>query len=1123
MRVQAREASSLGFSVGSPGPKPAKRARHGYLNGVARFVTRRPRLVIAVWIATVLALGALGTGLEGKLSTDPVVLPGSEAERAQSIVKREFGADNAFIVLLSGPRQEIESQGRKLARKLDEAPRTVVSTPWQQGSAIEGLRPSATELALLITVRRLSGESLTDLTSPVRQAVDETVTAPVGADLAGAPVLMESFREASADAVEQGEKLALPLLLIILLFVFRSVLAAAIPVVIGGAVVAMTKGVLALLAESMPIDGLAMAGVGMMGLALGVDYALLIVSRFREELKKSDDVASAAQETVHATGRSVVPAGCGLLLAMFVSTLVLPGSLIVSVALAISVASTLSVLSAIVVAPAILTLLGTRLDRWTLPRRRASRAAKSHWTQRLTRRPGVVWPIVLLLILAAGWAFTLESDAGTVALLPSDDPGRLQQEKVQEALGPGWVAPLEIAIDGHGETITTRSRLRALADFQRRVERDPDVASMTGFAGIERSTRPLGEFEGKLTSQQRGLDRLGRGIGRAAEGAGAGAGGLSRAADGAQQLDSALGETHAGANLLSQGVSAASQGSAQLSDGLGRASDGTSELARGTEKTSVGAGRLSAGLDKAAKGAAEAVGSSRVLKNAMHAGSTWLIGLHGPLRSTEAQLATARQALETMTAGRDDPQFAAALAAVNAASRGLSGDDPASGEQIDPAYEGVEAGIVHAQNQFSLGTYLSNQIGKNSRRGRDGLAKLARGSARLDRGLQRLAGGSDQVSGAIARLSRGGQQLSPALARLSRGTERLAGGLGEVQNGAAGLAAGLGNGAQGSKLLAGALGRIHSGVERQQDSADTSQLAGAPGLFKSGYFYLAGLDGAKPEQRAHAALLLNVDKGGSAARMLVVPASDPAGTEIRELADRLRGDTAELGRQTGTEVAVGGQVAASIDIDTVLREKAPLARLALCLVTLIVLIPVTRSLTLPLIAALLNLLTISATIGLLAVLFNDSLFGGALLGGPGYVDTVVLPATIMVMFGLAIDYEVFLFARMREEYVRTGSARAAVDNGLGTTGHVITGAAFIMITVFLLFSLSEFATLRNFGVAQALAVFIDAFIIRLVVLPLLMRALGERSWWIPGWLDRLLPGGGRPVATGEPALMGGPA
>jgi RND superfamily putative drug exporter len=169
-------------------------------------------------------------------------------------------------------------------------------------------------------------------------------------------------------------------------------------------------------------------------------------------------------------------------------------------------------------------------------------------------------------------------------------------------------------------------------------------------------------------------------------------------------------------------------------------------------------------------------------------------------------------------------------------------------------------------------------------------------------------------------------------------------------------------------------------------------------------------------------------------------------------------------------------------------------RIVLSLVSMIVLIPVMRSLTIPIFAALINLITVSASFGLLSLLFD-----GSLLGGPGFVDAGVIPGTMMVMFGLAIDYEVFVFARIREEYVLSGSTDAAVKAGLDRTAHVVTGAAIIMISVFLAFSVSEFVTIRNFGVAQAIAVFIDAFLVRLIVVPAVMTRLGKWCWWMPRW------------------------
>ncbi len=490
----------------------------------------------------------------------------------------------------------------------------------------------------------------------------------------------------------------------------------------------------------------------------------------------------------------------------------------------------------------------------------------------------------------------------------------------------------------------------------------------------------------------------------------------------------------------------------------------------------------------------------------MRLGEERLTQLHSPLETTEARLEVARQALLRLTADQSNPDYAMALRAVEEAGTSLTGADQQTGEQVDPSFDGVDSGLNRAASQFGVGLYLAAKLDKSGRQQSDGVKKLARSSARLDRGLHRLAASSNEVSGGIARLSRGGEAITPGLRGLSAGTEHLMGVLATLEGGATGLSGGLGGAAQKSKLLTGALHRIGAGAEPQgTGSGGQSQLgkvrSQSPGLFRSDYFYLAGLDGSSPARREQASFLINLDRGGRDARMLVIPRYSPGSAGAEETRDRLQADAESLAHKTGTEVFVGGGASRQIDANHALRDRAPLLRLILSLVTFLVLIPVVRSLTLPLIAALVNLVTVSAAFGLLSLLFNDSL-----LGGPGYIDVSIIPATLMVMFGLAIDYEVFIFARMREEYVRTGSPNAAIENALEQTARVVGGAATIMIAVFLAFSVSSFMTVRNFGVAQAVAVFLDAFIVRLVIVPALMRVMGKWSWWLPKWLDRLLPG-----------------
>jgi RND superfamily putative drug exporter len=358
----------------------------------------------------------------------------------------------------------------------------------------------------------------------------------------------------------------------------------------------------------------------------------------------------------------------------------------------------------------------------------------------------------------------------------------------------------------------------------------------------------------------------------------------------------------------------------------------------------------------------------------------------------------------------------------------------------------------------------------------------------------------------VAALSHGGEALSPALRRLSDGAKRLDGGLGLLDQGSGRLADGLSEGARKSVALPRALRRIGNALESgRKGSGGQPQLAllrqRSPGLFHSSYFVLAALDGSPPAQRSKIGALISIDHGGTDARVLVVPRNDPTTEAAKETTRRLEGDAEGLARRTGARVLVGGVGPVTMDVNSQFRRQAGPMRLAMALIGLLILILLLRSLAVPLLAMLVNLLTISASFGVLALLFNTSL-----LGGPGYVDVTVIPGAIMLIFGLAIDYEVFIFARIREEYLRTGSTRRAIALGLDRTAHVVTGAAVIMITVFLSFSISGLMSLRNFGVAQAIAVFIDAFIVRLVIVPAVMIWLGDRCWWTPRWLARLLPG-----------------
>jgi RND superfamily putative drug exporter len=176
------------------------------------------------------------------------------------------------------------------------------------------------------------------------------------------------------------------------------------------------------------------------------------------------------------------------------------------------------------------------------------------------------------------------------------------------------------------------------------------------------------------------------------------------------------------------------------------------------------------------------------------------------------------------------------------------------------------------------------------------------------------------------------------------------------------------------------------------------------------------------------------------------------------------------------------------------------------LLSFVLLMAVFRSILVPLKAVVMNLLSISAAYGIIVAIFQWGWLSDVIgVARPGPIDAWIPMFLFAIVFGLSMDYEVFLLSRIKEEYDRTGDNATAVADGLAVTARVITAAAFIMFCVFGAFVLGDDRSLKLFGLGLAVAVLLDATIVRMVLVPATMELLGDRNWWIPAWLDRLLP------------------
>jgi putative drug exporter of the RND superfamily len=748
---------------------------------LARLAIAHPRRVLAGWLLVVALLGPLGMKLEDRLHRTDLSVAGTESALAADLARKHFGESSTLAVALHGPRGQLDRRGRALQRTLERRRGLTVLAPWGPGG-VRALRPERGAVLLLVRAGGEFDHVARDVVPRIRSDVERLVERPLRSNVTGYADIVSGIHGSTVDAVKRAEFLAGPLLALILLLVFRGVVAAALPLVVGFTTIVAGRGVLELVNRSLDLDAVALNLTSMMGLALGVDYALLMVSRFREELGGGAEPATAARTAVDKAGHTILFAGVAFGAAMVGALAVAPGELLRSASFGVIVAVVLSVAAALTALPAVLVMLGHNVDRWSFRGRGDTGARWAGLALRALRRPVVAGGAVLLVVgVLALQATRLETGPFDPRVLPEGSEERTDYAAVRDELGAGWAAPYQVTVAARDERITHPKLLTALARFQRKVARRDDVRAVLGPARVARRARAL----------------------------------------------------------------------------------------------------------------------------------------------------------------------------------------------------------------------------------------------------------------------------TPA------------------------------------------------------------------GVPPSGYSTLAVLDSAPPQVRRSAGFAVNLGRGGSAAQFAVIGEGrvSRAGHPLRAFLERR---AQLLAGGTGAVARVGGPAATLQDFDSESFGRLWLLALALCVVSYLVLVPVLRSPVLPALAVVLNLLTVAAAFGVLVLLFQ----GDAPFGGPGFIDAIMVSGVLSVVFGLSIDYEVFLLARMREGHAKTGTTDGAIEYGLRHTAGIITGAALIMTAVFVAFALSDVASMRQLGTGLTVAVLLDATLVRLVLLPAAIKLLGPAAWWTPRWLDRLFGGGGpepEPDPEPEPA------
>ena len=460
---------------------------------LGRFVVRRARFVVVAWAVLIAVALPLAPQVPDALRAGGFIRDDLESARAKAVLEQELGTPPSALVIafhsdtLTAGTPEFESAAAAAMRDVPSAPHVVrVISHLLQPRQISADRHTAYDVVQLDLPADDSPDALPILRERLRPAPGLTV------ELAGGPAFYGDVQSVSEHDLQRSEVISLPLAALALLIVFGSVVAAGVPLVVGGASVLVALAAIFLVASLTPMSIFVLNLATLLGLGLGVDYSLLLTSRFREELaKRGPDEPTRIQEAVRLTvataGRAVFFSGLTVLLGLL-GLVLFEFMILRSVGIAGGIVVALAVLAALTLLPALLTLYGQHLDRLAIRRVDARPAAEGPWARlarRVMRHPVAVLLPTLAFLLLLGLPFLhVRFNAPDASILPPDVPSRAAFDRLREAFGEGEFAPIVIAVRTEGPA-TSVDNLARLFDYSRRIGADPRVSRIESLVDVD--------------------------------------------------------------------------------------------------------------------------------------------------------------------------------------------------------------------------------------------------------------------------------------------------------------------------------------------------------------------------------------------------------------------------------------------------------------------------------------------------------------------------------------------------------------------------------------------------------------------------------------------------------------
>ena len=460
---------------------------------LGRFVVRRARWVIGVWAVLIVVAVPLAPRAPGALSPGGFILDDLESARARATLERELGAPpSALVIVFTSATVEagtpaFEGPVADAVRDIPTAPHVArVVSHVVQPHQVSADRHTAYDIVFLDLSSDDSPKALPILRERLRPAPG------IDIELAGGPAFYGDVQTVSEHDLQRSELISLPLAALALLLVFGSVVAAGVPLAVGGAAVIVALAAVFLVASVTPMSIFVLNLATLLGLGLGVDYSLLMTSRFREELAAHPGptetaVADAVRITVATAGRSVFFSGLTVLLGLL-GLVLFEFMILRSVGIAGAIVVGLAVTAALTLLPALLTVIGPNLERFSVRRVTQRSSSEGRWG-RLARRVmdhpiAVLVPTLAILLLLGSPFLHVRFNAPDASILPPDVPSRSAFDHLQADFGEGEFAPLTLAVRTNGPA-TSRANLAQLYDYSRRLAADPRVTRVEGLVDVD--------------------------------------------------------------------------------------------------------------------------------------------------------------------------------------------------------------------------------------------------------------------------------------------------------------------------------------------------------------------------------------------------------------------------------------------------------------------------------------------------------------------------------------------------------------------------------------------------------------------------------------------------------------